>query len=161
MRGRRGWGPAGAPPEPPSEVPVSAWGRLSTAAPEGCSERLGEGGRSSCAATACGRSPRRGSVSWQRGPCSGRTLPLPVGLPSPIEAPRSQSPGTGGGAQQKRVFPVGLPSRVHPAQPPGTRPETCTTPPRPRARPGRRVETLERRESRDRGFQDCEFRAPS
>lgn len=32
--------------------------------------------------------------------------------------------------QLKRVFPVGLLSQDRPAQPPGTGPETCTTPPR-------------------------------
>ena len=46
----------------------------------------------------------------------------------------------------KRVFPVGLPSRVRPARPPGTRSEKCTTPPGPRARAGEWVERLERRE---------------
>ena len=53
----------------------------------------------------------------------------------------------------KRVFPVGLPSRVRPPQPPGTRPETCSTPPGPRARAGRWVERLERRESPGPGIQ--------
>lgn len=45
----------------------------------------------------------------------------------------------------KRVFPVGLPNPGRRAQPPGTRPESCVTPPRPRARPGREVEQLEER----------------
>nr|XP_033701299.1 collagen alpha-1(I) chain-like [Tursiops truncatus] len=44
-------------------------------------------------------------------------------------------------------------SRVRPPQPPGTRPETCSTPPGPRARAGRWVERLERRESPGPGFQ--------
>lgn len=194
--------PAGlSPAEPRSKVLVSAWGRLSAAAPEAFLDDKGAGVRGlrerqlrQAAVGARGGGP----VSWQRVPSSGRALPAWVGLslPSPAEAPRSpgpgdprQSPGVAWGARPgggagvgvgdpgrpqlpaavsptpaglrggagtrrarggttslfppgprrlglKRVFPVGLPNPGRRAQPPGTRPESCLTPPRPGARPG-------------------------
>lgn len=224
-RGPRGAGGTGvvrwrarglSPAKQPSGVPVSAWGRLSTAATRASPEGVGEGGRSSCATAACGLCPRRGRFLGNEALARVAPSLFWVGLPSPIEALQSEprdprrSPGVawgaggGGGGEArrawewvtrglsscrpaflrlrwgcaggwgpgrpeagatslfppglrlrrlKRVFPVGLPSRVRPARPPGTRSETCMTPPGPRTRAGGWVERLERRESPDPGFQ--------
>lgn len=116
-RGPRGAGWAGgagvvrwrarglSPAEQPSEVPVSAWGRLSTAATRAAQEGVGEGGKSSCAAAARGLCPRRGRFLGNGALARVAPSLFWVGLPSPIEALQSQSPGTRGGAQ---VWPGGL-----------------------------------------------------
>lgn len=89
-----GWRARGlSPAEPPSEVPVSAWGRLSTAAYRAARDDVGGGERSSCAAAARGQSPRRGRFLGNGAPLGSRPPPSWSVSPPPLKLRGVRAPG--------------------------------------------------------------------